>query len=114
MSNEENDVSEEQVTQQPDAEQAETKTTTPLDEFVAHQKRAIEETSKAIESLLPPGFVEHTKEAQKEFIAGFKVLADTFIDEMEKVAKKVEPEEKSDGDDKPSTTGKTKVKVQVD
>ena len=59
-------------------------------------------------------FVEHTKEAQKEFIAGFKVLADTFIDEMEKVAKKVEPEEKSDGDDKPSTTGKTKVKVQVE
>ena len=50
-------MSEEQVTQQPDAEQAESKTTTPLDEFVAHQKRAIEETSKAIESLLPPGFV---------------------------------------------------------
>ena len=41
------------------------------------------------------------------------MLADSVIDEMEKVAKKVEPES-ADGDDKPSTTGKTKVKVQVE
>ena len=85
----------------------------PLEEFVDHQKRALDETGKAIESLLPPEFVKHTKEAQKEFIAGFKVLADSVIEELEKVAKKTEPEAAGD-DDKPSTTGNTKVKVQVE
>lgn len=90
-----------------------TEPTKPLDQFVEHQKRALEETGKAIEALLPPDFVSHAKEAQKEFLAGFKVLTDTFIDEMEKVAKKPAQSADSD-DDKPSTTGKTKVKVQVD
>ncbi len=103
----------EEFTQMPEAEQADPRKTAPLDEFIEHQKRAVEETGKAIESLLPPEFVKHAKEAQKEFFAGFKVLADTVIDEMEKVAKKVDSEVRSD-DDKPSTTGKTKVKVQVE
>lgn len=102
-------MTDEQTTPEQDAP----KKMNPLEEFVDHQKRALDETGKAIESLLPPDFVKHAKEAQKEFIAGFKVLADSVIDEMEKVAKKVEPES-ADGDDKPSTTGKTKVKVQVE
>lgn len=106
-------MSEEQKNPQPEAEQAEPKPPTPIDQFVEHQRRALEETGKAIESLLPPDFVSHAKEAQKEFIAGFRVLADTFIDEMEKVAKKVETQ-KTDDEDKPSTTGKAKVKVQVE
>lgn len=106
-------MSEEQKNPQPEAEQAEPKSSTPIDQFIEHQRRALEETGKAIESLLPPDFVSHAKEAQKEFIAGFKVLADTFIDEMEKVAKKVETK-KADDEDKPSTTGKAKVKVQVE
>ena len=105
-------MSEEQATPQP--EQEEPKASNPLDEFVEHQKRALDETGKAIESLLPPEFVKHSKEAQKEFFAGFKLLADTFIEEMEKVAKKTEAAAQSDDDDKPATTGKTKVKVQVD
>ena len=109
-------MSEEQLNQQPEAEQPEPKKATPIDDFVEHQRRAVEETGKALESLLPPEFVKHAKEAQKEFLAGFKVLADTVIDEMEKVAKKVEDakSEASDDDDKPSTTGKTKIKVQVE
>ena len=106
-------MSEEQATQQP--EQEEPKAANPLDEFVEHQKRALDETGKAIESLLPPEFVKHSKEAQKEFFAGFKLLADTFIEEMENVAKKTEQATQADDDDdKPATTGKTKVKVQVD
>ncbi len=107
-------MSEEQMNTQPEAEQAEPKAPNVIDEFVEHQKRALEETGKALESLLPPDFVSHAKEAQKEFLAGFKVLADTFIDEMEKVAKKVETAKEESDDDKPSTTGKTKVKVQVE
>lgn len=105
-------MSDEQTTPQPDQEAP--KAANPLDEFVEHQKRALDETGKAIESLLPPEFVKHSKEAQKEFLAGFKLLADSFIDEMEKVAKKTEAAVQTDDDDKPSTTGNTKVKVQVD
>jgi hypothetical protein len=102
----------EDVKQEPVQEEAKAPQT-PLEEFVEYQRRALEETGKAIESLLPPKFVEHAKEAQKESLAGFKLLADTFIAEMEKVAKKTEEATGSD-DDKPSTTGNTKVKVQVD
>ena len=85
----------------------------PFEVFIDHQKKAFEETGKAIEALLPEAFVTHSKEAGREFVAGFKVLADAVIDEFEKVAKVVEKEE--DEDEAPaSTTGKTKVKVQVD
>ncbi len=84
----------------------------PLEQFVEHQRKAMDETAKAIEALLPEGFVKHGKEAQREFIAGFKVLVDAAIGEMEKIAKRNEPEEGDD--DRPSSTGKTKVKVQVE
>src|SRR5688572_26279705 len=85
----------------------------PLEEFVNHQRKAVDETAKALEALLPEGFVKHGKEAGKEFVAGFKVLVDAAIGELEKVAKQTRKEESSD-DDQPSTTGKSKVKVQVD
>ena len=106
MTNQEDNVKQEAGQERPRAQ-------TPLEEFVDYQRRALEETGKAIEALLPPEFVKHAKEAQKESLAGFKVLADTFIAEMEKVAKKTEEVVNSD-DDQPSTTGNTKVKVQVD
>ena len=60
-------MTDEQTTPEQDAP----KKMNPLEEFVDHQKRALDETGKAIESLLPPDFVKHAKEAQKEFIAGF-------------------------------------------
>lgn len=85
----------------------------PLDAFVQHQRKAVEEGAKAIEALLPEGFRTHGKAAAEEFVAGFKVLVDAAIAEMEKVAKTSEPEA-DDDDDRPSTTGKSKVKVQVD
>ncbi len=84
----------------------------PFDQFVEHQRKAIDEGAKAIEALLPEGFVKHGKEAQREFVAGFKILVDAAIGEMEKLAKRSEPVD--DDDDRPSSTGKTKVKVQVD
>lgn len=85
----------------------------PLETFVEHQRKAIDETGKAIEALLPEGFVKHGKEASKEFVAGFKVLVDAAINELEKVAKQTQ-KPKADDDDQPSSTGKSKVKVQVD
>jgi hypothetical protein len=98
----------------------------PLDQFVEHQKRAFEETGKALEALLPPGFREHSDTARKEFIKGMKVLVDAAVVELEKAGKEVDkalkrtregqpptPTDSSDSD-RPSTTGKTKVKVQVE
>lgn len=87
---------------------------TPLETFVEHQKKAFEESAKAIEALLPEGFREHSKKAGEEFVAGFKVLVDAAIGEMEKIAKSTEKAASEGDDDNPSTTGRTKVKVQVD
>ncbi len=108
-------VTDEQMTT-PETENTgeEPKTPSTLEEFVEHQKRALDETGKAIEALLPPDFVKHAKEAQKESVAGFKLLVDSFITEMEKVAKQTETKAAENDDDGPSTTGNTKVKVQVE
>jgi hypothetical protein len=84
----------------------------PFEQFVEHQRKAVDETAKAIEALLPEGFVKHGREARKEFVAGCKVLVDAAISEMEKIAK--QSEKVDDDGDQPSTTGKSKVKVQVD
>lgn len=95
----------------------------PLDAFINHQKKALEEGSKAIESLLPEGFREHGKEAGKEFARGFKVLVDAAVGELEKASRELDKQFRqrsqnkpspSQDDDKPSTTGATKVKVQVE
>ena len=86
---------------------------TPLESFVYHQRRALEETGKALEALLPEGFREHGSEASKEFVKSFKILVDAAITEVEKATTRVQ-DVTEEGDDKPSTTGKTKVKVQVE
>jgi PHP family Zn ribbon phosphoesterase len=94
---------------------------TPMERFFYHQRRALEETGKALEALLPAGFREHGQKATEEFIKGFRILIDSTIDEMKKISEREEEPakpaaEKKDDDDepKPPTTGKTKVKVKVD
>lgn len=92
----------------------------PVEQFVEHQRKALEETGKAIESLLPEGFREHGKAAGKEFFKGVKVLVEAAAREVEKGAREVEKQVRTrqegdaDGDERPSSTGATKVKVQVD
>lgn len=86
----------------------------PLESFIYHQRRALEEAGKALDALLPEGFKSHGSEAGREFVKSFKVLVDAAIDEIEKATSRVQPVESEDGEDRPSTTGKTKVKVQVD
>jgi hypothetical protein len=84
---------------------------TPFEEFLYHQRRALEETGKALEALLPEGFRTHSSEATKEFTKGFRVLVDAAMEEIKKASQKAE----TDGsDDDVSTTGKAKVKVQVE
>ncbi len=98
----------------------------PMERFFYHQRRALEETGKALEALLPPDFRNHAGEASKEFAQGFRVLVDVAIDELKKVSEREEEEktakktvddtegENSDDDDPPATTGKTKVRVKLD
>jgi hypothetical protein len=98
---------------------------TAMDKFFFHQRRALEETGKALEALLPPDFRSHAGEASKEFAKGFRVLVDAAIDELKKVSEREEAaaakpkaEEKKEKDDDEDenrpTTGKTKVKVKLD
>lgn len=83
----------------------------PFEEFLYHQRRAMEETGKALEALLPEGFRTHSAEATREFTKGFRVLVDAAMDEIKKASEK---QASSSDDNDTSTTGKTKVKVQVE
>jgi hypothetical protein len=87
--------------------------------FLGHNRRAFEETGKAVDALLPEGFKEHSAVARDEFRKGLKVLVDYTIDELEKMTKADDPryqttDDNSDDEPPQSTTGKTKVKVQVE
>src|SRR5688500_14285762 len=73
-----------------DAASADNPGGTPMERFFYHQRRALEETAKALESLLPPGFKEHATEASREFAKGFRILVDATIDELKKVSEKEE------------------------
>jgi hypothetical protein len=107
-------VNDEYVFDSSDNEQTEPQDTVrgPIGEFLEHQRKALEETGRALDALLPPGFKEHSAEARKEFASGFKVLLDAAIDEIERVRAQVE-RKAEEAEDKVSSTGTTKVKVQV-
>lgn len=88
-----------------------------FEEFMYHQRRALEETGKALEALLPEGFRVHGGNASKEFIKGFRVLTDAWIDDVRSKRAKMrsdDADENYDDDAPPSTTGDAKVKVEVD
>lgn len=103
---------------------------TPLEQFLFHQRRALEETGKALESLLPPGFREHTQAAGNEFASGFRVLVDAAIDEIKKASEMEDPEAQAraeqerqassnlsaddNDDDDAAGSGKEKIKVELD
>ena len=109
--------------EQPDVTQGEDPVENPMERFFYHQRRALEETGKALEALLPPDFRSHAGEASKEFAKGFSVLVDVAIDELKKVSEREDEDETvkskvdietEDDDDEPPTTGKTKVRVKLD
>ncbi len=91
----------------------------PLTEFLEHQITAAQETIKALEALIPPDFRTHSRTARHEFLLSFKVLLDGAMTSVERELNKAR---NSGGDNPtagttntsgPSTTGKTKVKVEV-
>ena len=90
----------------------------PMERFFYHQRRALEETGKALDALLPPDFRSHSAAASQEFTRGFRVLVDAAIDELKRVSERSDDTQNEatddDDDDTPSSTGKTKVKINVD
>jgi hypothetical protein len=78
----------------------------PLDEFLEHQKRALDEASKALDSLIPPEFREHGKAAVNESIEGFRILVNSMLDDFKTEVNK-------DGGECKSGSSGSKVKVEV-
>ena len=104
--------------EQPEGEEPQT----PLEQFIFHQRRGLEEFGKAMESLLPPGFKEHTQAAGSEFASGFRVLIDAAIDEIKKASEMENPDgpeaaepspsaSASDDEDRAGSSGKIKVEL---
>lgn len=132
MSENEKDINVEVNTGTEDINEDQLETT--MERFFYHQRRAMEETGKALEALLPPDFRTHANEASREFAKGFRILIDDAIDELKKVSERDDEDANEpvaeadaeavqdtavdnsddDDDDTPPSTGKTKVKVKVD
>ena len=83
------------------------KTRTGLDGFIHHQGKAVEETGKALVSLLPKDFRTHVGNAVGECRASFEVLADGVIDTVESGLDRLRSKPKEDED-----TAKVKVEVE--
>ncbi len=75
-----------------------------LDAFVRYQRLAAEEGRMALAALIPEGFKVHGREAKRNFKKSFKVLLEGIAERLE-VPEEEEPPV--------STTGKAKVKVEV-
>jgi len=95
--------------QEPTTAETNEKATSPLHQFINHQRNAAEEAGKAVASLLPPEFRTHGRAAKEEFLTSFKVLVDGVSAAVDREMKRSQ----SSSDSGPSTTGKTKVKVEV-
>ena len=60
-----------------------------LKEAREHMKAAHKSVRKSMEGILPEGFIEHRREARKEFLLGIRNLIDFAIERTEK---KLKPE----------------------
>ena len=79
----------------------------PLEAFIHHQGRALEETGKAFASLLPKDFRTHVGNALQETKAGAEVVFDAVIDSVQCTLDKLSPAHSEE-------PGKDKIKVDVD
>jgi hypothetical protein len=80
----------------------------PLHTFVRQQQTAIEETGKALVSLLPKDFRDHAGNAVDAGKAGWSALFDGVIDTVEEGLEKVRRSPK------PAEGETSKIKVEVD
>ncbi len=98
----------------PETPESEAKSeSSPLNEFMTHQRKAADEAMKAMGALLPPEFRSHGKTAREEFLLSFKVLIEGAAAVVDRELKHSQERKGSDSGSGPSTTGKSKVKVEV-
>lgn len=101
------------MTEEMHTEDQETKQ--PFEKFVDKQRQAAEEFTKALEELFPPGFREHTKKAGQAFVDSFRDLFEAAREDFEDLVKRgKEHGEEAAEDASDSSTGDTKVKVDVE
>jgi hypothetical protein len=86
---------------------------TPLNEFVTHQRKAAEEACAALNALIPPDFRTHGRAAKEEFLTSFKVLVDGVATMVDQELNRMRTSSSGGSGGGPSTTGKSKVKVEV-
>lgn len=80
-----------------------------FEEFAYHQRQALEAAGKAVSALFPQEFKNHGAKAWDEFRKSFQVLADRLKEMVEQAGEAT----KGGNDEPPSTTGKTKVRVEL-
>ncbi|MBZ0308699.1 MAG: hypothetical protein K8I82_21710 [Anaerolineae bacterium] len=85
----------------------EPKKNTEFENFVEHQKKAFEEAGKALETLIPPEFMTHSKAAFKESVEGFRVLVNATLDA---ISNEIDRAKEKTGDE--ASAGKKKVDVE--
>ena len=78
---------------------------TPFDEFVEHERKAVQEFGKAFAALLPEGLREHGETAVKEMVEGYRRLFNATLDDVIERVEKAKLEEKK-------TAKKSRVPVQ--
>jgi len=112
-------MSEQETTPETPHDTPNTESRGPVGGFIHHQRRAAEEAIRAVDSLIPDGFKSHTREAAKEWLTSFRVLAegaaasiDAELTRMRKAASQSAPNPDSPSGGE-SSTGKTKVKIEV-
>ena len=54
-----------------------------------HFRAAREELRKSVEGMLPPGFVEHRKNARKEMLLAWRSMIDASLERMEELKKNI-------------------------
>jgi hypothetical protein len=67
---------------------------TPFDEFVEHEKKAVQEFGKAFMAVLPEGLREHGESAVSEMIEGYRLLFNATLDEVAKLIERGKFDEK--------------------
>lgn len=63
-------------------EVVEEKPDTSFDVFLKHQRKAIMEAAKALEEMIPEGVREHSRNAFKEVVEGYRKLFNSAMDEI--------------------------------
>jgi hypothetical protein len=67
---------------------------TPFDEFVEHERKAVQEFGKAFAALLPEGLREHGETAVKEMVEGYRRLFNATLDDVVQRVEKAKLDEK--------------------